>query len=89
MLRAFAARSATRLLFEIGAFTNARLLAVVVIQLALQIAIHQLPATQRLFRISALSAADWCIVFALALIPVSTLELGKWVARRARGTRAG
>ena len=57
LFRAFAARSRTRIFWEVGAFTNLRLLGVVGLQVLLQLAIQYLPATQALFRIGGLSLA--------------------------------
>ena len=58
LFRAFAARSTNRLFWEVGAFTNLRLLAVVGLSALLQLTIHQIPAAQAVFGIGALSAAD-------------------------------
>ncbi|HEX2880348.1 MAG TPA: cation-translocating P-type ATPase [Polyangiaceae bacterium] len=81
LFRAFAARSTTRLFWEVGAFTNLRLLAVVLISISLQLAIHHLPATQKLFEIGDLALADCAFAVLVALIPVSALELIKLVRR--------
>ena len=61
LFRAFAARSTTRIFWSVGAFTNLRLLAVVVISALAQVAIHTIPLTQALFQISALSSAQWAL----------------------------
>jgi Ca2+-transporting ATPase len=81
VLRAFAARSQTKLLWEVGAFTNLRLLAVVVVTLSLQIAVQQLSFTQRLFGVSPLGLSDGLVALGIAFVPVSVLELLK-LARR-------
>jgi Ca2+-transporting ATPase len=86
LFRAFAARSPTRLFWEVGAFTNLRLVAVVMAQVVVQLAIHQLPATQALFQIGALSAAECAASVLLGLIPVSLLELQKLVPRLRAGS---
>ncbi|MCC6811507.1 MAG: cation-translocating P-type ATPase [Deltaproteobacteria bacterium] len=82
VLRAFAARSPTKLLWEVGAFTNLRLLAVVAVTASLQVAVQQLPITQRLFGIEALAWSDGLMALGLAFVPVSVLELLK-LGRRA------
>jgi Ca2+-transporting ATPase len=84
LLRSFAARSPTRLFWEVGAFTNLRLIAVVALEIVLQLGLYQIPATQALFRIEPLSVADYVLVFAAGLIPVSVLELAKLWSRRRR-----
>jgi Ca2+-transporting ATPase len=77
LMRSFAARSPTRLFWQVGAFTNLRLIAVVALSLLLQVGLTQIPATQRLFALEALSPVDYALAFGLGLIPVSVLELLK------------
>ena len=57
LFRAFAARSTTRLFWEVGAFTNLRLLGVVVVSVLLQLGIHHLPAAQEVFETGRCRAA--------------------------------
>lgn len=85
LFRSFAARSDTRVFWQVGALTNLRLLAVVFVSGLLQVALHQLPATQQLFQIGALTWQDWTGVVLLGLVPVTIIELRK--LRRA--SRAG
>ena len=75
------ARSATRIFWEVGAFTNLRLLGVVGLSVLVQVALHHIPATQQLFQIRALSLEDWVLALLLALVPVSTLEIAKLLRR--------
>jgi Ca2+-transporting ATPase len=82
LFRAFAARSPTRLFFEVGVFTNLRLLGVVSLSTLVQIALHHIPATQDIFQIGALSLADCGLTLLLGLLPVTVLELAKIVRRR-------
>ncbi len=82
LFRSFAARSRTLTFWEMGPFTNVRLVAVVSISALLQIGIHHVPFTQRLFDIGDISLRD-CILSALAgLVPVTILEVSKLVRRR-------
>jgi P-type Ca2+ transporter type 2C len=81
--RAFAARSTSRLFWEVGAFTNLRLPGVVVFPVVVQLGIHHVPAAQEIFEIGPRSAADCVFTLLAALIPVSAIELSK-VARRGR-----
>ncbi len=83
LLRSFAARSDELLFWEMGAFSNLRLLAVVIASVALQITIHHLPWTERLFGISPISMPECLGGLLLGLIPVTALELYKLVRRRA------
>ena len=88
LFRAFAARSTTRLFWEVGAFTNLRLLGVVVVSVLLQLGIHHIPVAQDIFEIGALSAADCALTLLVALAPVTVIELSK-LARRWTVSRRG
>jgi Ca2+-transporting ATPase len=81
LFRAFTARSTSRVLWEVGAFTNIRLLGVVVFSVLLQLGIHHIPATQEVFHISPLSAGDCALTLLVALCPVTAIEVWKLVGR--------
>lgn len=81
LLRAFSARSTTRLFWEVGAFTNLRVLGVVAVSVLLQLGMHHIPVTQKLFQIGALPLADCALALGLGLVPVSILELSKLLRR--------
>jgi Ca2+-transporting ATPase len=83
LFRAFAARSRTKLFWEVGAFSNLRLLGIVVFSAALQIAMHHVPVAQEIFGLTPISLRDCMLSIALGLIPVSVLELSKLYGRRA------
>ena len=88
LFRAFAARSATRVFWEVGAFTNVRLLGVVVFSVLVQFGIHHIPLAQTVFEIGPLSAGDCALTVLVALVPVTVIELSKlarrWMAGAAR-----
>jgi P-type Ca2+ transporter type 2C len=84
LFRAFAARSTTRTFWEVGAFTNLRLLGAISVSVVIQIAIHYLPATQRFFQIGTLPLTDGLLALAVGLCPVTIIELRK-LARRGAG----
>jgi Ca2+-transporting ATPase len=82
MFNAFGARSFTRTFFEVGSFTNLRLIAVVALTGLLQLGLLALPVTQRLF---ALGPFSWTLVgagIAAGLVPVTLVEFAKLVRRR-------
>jgi Ca2+-transporting ATPase len=83
VFRSFASRSATRVLWEVGAFSNVVLLAVVVASVGVQLAIIYLPATQELFHIVALPSADAAACVVLGLVSVTVLEVRKLIRRAA------
>jgi Ca2+-transporting ATPase len=87
LFRAFAARSTTRLFWEVGAFTNLRLLGVVVVSVLLQLGIHHIPVAQEMFEIGALSAADCALTLLVGLAPVTVIELSKLVRRWTASSR--
>jgi Ca2+-transporting ATPase len=90
LFRSFAARHRFKLLWEVGALTNLRLVAVVAASALAQLAIGQIEATQELFQITSIHWRAWLLALLLGLVPVSVLELTKLVRRaRARlGPRA-
>jgi Ca2+-transporting ATPase len=85
LFRAFAARSATLVFWEVGPFTNLRVLAVVLLSSAVQLALHHVPALRSLFHLHPLSLTDCALSMGLALIPVTVLELAKLVVRAGAG----
>jgi len=84
VLRSFASRSRTKLFWEMGAFSNLRLVAVVVVSVLVQLSIHHMAVTRSLFDIGELSMADCLLSLLIGFIPVSVLELGKLVGRLRR-----
>jgi Ca2+-transporting ATPase len=81
LFRSFAARSRTRLLWEVGPFTNFRLVAVVTVSVLIQIALYEIPATERLFQIRALSLRECAFLLLVGLVPVSAIEVAKLLRR--------
>jgi Ca2+-transporting ATPase len=91
LLRAFAARDVDRPLWEVGAFTNLRLLGVVALSVLVQLGIHHIPATQALFHLGALGVQDCMLTLALGAVPLLVLEsakLAKRAMRAAHGARS-
>lgn len=84
VLRAFAARSDRKLYWEVGPFSNVRLLAVVIVSIVVQLAVHHLALTQRLFDVGPISLSDCALSLLLGCIPMTCLELTKLIRRRSR-----
>ena len=82
---ALAFRSQSKLLWEVGPFTNLRLLAVVAISILLQIGLLLIPTAQRIFQIAPLSSAVGAGALLWGLAPISVIELAKLVRRRRAG----
>lgn len=81
LFRSFAARSTTQLFWEVGAFTNLRLLGIVLVSGLVQLGLHHIPFAQRLLGTGPLPASDCTLAVALGLIPVSLLECWKLMRR--------
>lgn len=64
LLYVFQCRSEYRSLFEVGLFTNGKLLGAVAVSLAMQLTVIYLPAASRLFYTTPLQAADWALILA-------------------------
>ncbi len=87
VLRAIAARSRTRLFWEVGAGSNLRLLAVVVVTLGLQLLLPRVAFTRELFDVGGFTWADGAVALGVGLIPVSVLE-GAKLWRRGKAQRS-
>lgn len=82
LLRAFSARDRNRPFWEVGVFSNVKLLFIVVFSMFLQLGIHHIPAAQLLFGIGPLDLANCVLSVAVGAIPLLILELEKMVRRR-------
>ncbi|WPB77828.1 cation-translocating P-type ATPase [Archangium violaceum] len=82
LLRAFAARSSTRLYWEVGPLTNKPLLGIVVFSVVLQGVLYLLPPARELFGLGAMHPWELGLAFALGFLPVTVLEMSKRVRRR-------
>ena len=78
---AFACRSARYTMPEVGPFTNMRLVAGIAAALGLQLAVGAIPVMQRLFNVAALGLEDIAFIAALALAPVTIIEVMKWLPK--------
>jgi Ca2+-transporting ATPase len=85
LFRAFAYRDRRLVLWQVGAFTNLRLIAVVALSVLVQIGIHHLPALAELFRLQQQPPTVYAALLLIGLLPVSALELSKLARIRRRG----
>ncbi len=81
ILRAFGARSSTLLHWEIGHLKNLWLLGVCVVTGALQLSLHFIPFSQKIFGLSPLTSTDLLMIIPAALIPISVVEINKLIQR--------
>jgi Ca2+-transporting ATPase len=82
LFRSFASRSTTQVFWQVGAFSNLVLLAVVTVSVTFQLVIHSVPWTRELFQIDALSPPLAALCLLAGLVPVTVVELAKLVRRR-------
>jgi Ca2+-transporting ATPase len=87
LLRALAARSQMLTLAQLGFFTNPHLLLAIVISGMLQVSVAVFPFAQRVFDVPAHTVVEWLIIVALALTPVTCIEVAKMVFQRFHGGR--
>jgi P-type Ca2+ transporter type 2C len=85
---AFAARSGRRTFFQAGPFANPHLLGAIAVSALLQLAAVALPVTHRVFETTSHPALEWVLVFGLALVPVTLVELAKLARAAATPRRA-
>lgn len=64
-------------LAEIGFFTNPNLILSFVLCAFLQVSVIMLPFAARIFSVTPLSTAAWCVVILLSLLPLPLVELQK------------
>jgi Ca2+-transporting ATPase len=77
LFRAFAARSTTRHFWQIPLFSNVALLAVVGVSSFVQIAIHHVPFTRKLFDLGTISLGGCALSVLIGLVPLFAVEMLK------------
>jgi Ca2+-transporting ATPase len=85
LFRAFSARSRSRPFWRTAPQSNVFLLAVVGVSALVQIGMHHIPLTQRLFDIGGISLRDCLMSLALGLLPMLVIELWKVIRWRVPG----
>jgi Ca2+-transporting ATPase len=84
LLRAFSARNAVKTIWQVGLFSNLRLVLVVLLSLVLQLAILYLPGLQQLFGTGSPSLLQGAAWMALGAVPLTVLEVRKRLHREQR-----
>lgn len=82
LFHSFNCRNARRSLFEIGVFTNKKLLLATGISLAIQVAIVYTPFFEDIFRVRPLGLNDWITVFAFSSLTFVIMEIIKYGKRK-------
>ncbi|HEX4924460.1 MAG TPA: cation-translocating P-type ATPase C-terminal domain-containing protein, partial [Bdellovibrionales bacterium] len=87
LFRAFAARSQTRVFWEVGALSNLWLLIVIAVTGALQLSLHYIPLAETIFELHPLTLQELLTILPWALVTVTLIEVRK-LLMRARSARA-
>lgn len=82
LFHSFNCRNARRSLFEIGAFTNKKLLLATGLSLAMQVAIVYIPYSEDIFNVTPLRLKDWIIVFGFSSLIFVITEVIKCIKRK-------
>ena len=77
LFRAIAARSQRLTFWQLGITTNLYVVAAVVVSVMFQVGLISLPFTRSIFEATLNSPTDWIQILALALTPVTIIELVK------------
>lgn len=85
LFRAWAARSAIRTFWQLGAFSNPYLFGAVTISALLQLCLILLPFTRPVFDATAHGEWEWEAILILSLTPVTVIEMTKLVCQYWRG----
>lgn len=88
VLRAFASRSRTRVLWELGLFSNARLAIIAILTISIQLLSHHVGFLESFLKTGPLTWGNCFAILALAAVPVTVLELWKLARRSFPGSPA-
>lgn len=82
LFRALAARSQTLTLSQLGLFSNPQLLGAIGVSCLLQLSVVMMPFARPVFESVQHFGREWALLFVLALVPVTVIEVLKVVQRR-------
>ena len=82
LFRSFASRSTTRVFWQVGAFSNVVLVAVVTVSVVLQLLIQHLAVMEVLFDVGTPTSIEYTLCVVLGLVPVTTIEIAKLLRQR-------
>ncbi len=81
LFQSFNCRNTRRSLFEIGVFTNKKLIMAATLSFAMQAAIVHIPYIENIFKVTPLGLKDWMIVFGFSSLIFIIMEIIKWFRR--------
>jgi len=82
LFHALNSRHQMKSIFELGFFTNLKLIYALLISLVLQLSVIYIPFMQKIFKTENLTLFDWVLVFILSSLPLWTMELVKWLNKK-------
>ncbi|HRD01075.1 MAG TPA: calcium-translocating P-type ATPase, SERCA-type [Candidatus Saccharicenans sp.] len=82
LFHALNSRHQMKSIFELGVFTNMKLIYALLISLFLQLSVVYVPFMQKIFKTENLAAFDWVLVLILSSLPFWTMELVKWLNKK-------
>lgn len=82
LFHAFNCRSQMKSVFELGVFSNLKLVYAFLASLTLQLSVVYLPFFQKIFKTQNLTVFDWVLVLALSSLSLWAMELVKWLNKR-------
>jgi len=84
LFHALNSRHQMKSIFELGFFTNLKLIYALLISLSLQLSVVYIPFMQKIFKTESLTAFDWVLVIILSSLPLWAMELVKWLNKKYR-----
>ncbi|MGB9862188.1 MAG: calcium-transporting P-type ATPase, PMR1-type [Candidatus Saccharicenans sp.] len=84
LFHALNSRSQMKSIFELGFFSNPKLLGAITLSLLLQLSVVYLPFLQKIFKTQNLTVFDWLLVFALSSLSLWMMEIIKLLNKKFR-----
>jgi Ca2+-transporting ATPase len=85
LFRSFACRSEHKTFFQMGLTSNIYHLVAVAIPITFQIVLHHTELFRDLFKVKEISWTECFVMFSLTLIPVTAIEVRKWLKQKRKG----
>lgn len=86
LFRSFACRSDTKTIFQMGLTSNRYHLVAVAIPISFQLTLHHTELFQDIFKVTSVSWYECIVMGLLTLIPVTAIEIRKWMKQKAHET---
>lgn len=89
LFRAFACRSDTKTFFQMKWTSNLYLLLAVTLPIVFQLTLHHSEIFSKLFKVKDITWTECIVMLALTLIPVTIIELRKWIRHTVKKKEGG